>query len=78
VQHAALSSRLRGHYSYFGVNGNLRSMACLEYHATHAWYKWLRRRSQRTRLNWARFTDLLRSFPLPRPQIRVRIWGLPP
>jgi RNA-directed DNA polymerase len=78
VQHAALSSRLRGHYSYFGVNGNLRSLACLLYHACHAWYKWLRRRSQRTRLNWARYEDLLRSFPLPRPQIRVRIWGLPP
>jgi hypothetical protein len=25
VQHAALCSRLRGHYNYFGVNGNLRA-----------------------------------------------------
>jgi hypothetical protein len=78
VQHAALCSRLRGHYNYFGVNGNLRSLACLEYHARYAWYTWLRRRSQRTRLTWARFTDLLRSFPLPRPRIVVPIWGLPP
>jgi RNA-directed DNA polymerase len=78
VQHAALCSRLRGHYNYFGVNGNLRSLACLEYHARHAWYYWLRRRSQRTRLNWARFTALLQSFPLPRPRIAVPIWGLPP
>jgi RNA-directed DNA polymerase len=77
-QHVALCSRLRGHYNYFGVNGNLRSLACLEYHARHAWYKWLRRRSQRTRLNWARFADLLRSYPLPRPRIVVPIWGRPP
>jgi RNA-directed DNA polymerase len=78
VQHAALCSRLRGHYNYFGVNGNLRSLACLEYHARQAWYTWLRRRSQRTRLTWARFTALLRSLPLPRPRIVVRLWGLPP
>jgi len=77
-QHAALCRRLRGHMQYFGVNGNLRSVACLVYHATHAWYKWLRRRSQRTRLTWARFEDLLRSYPLPRPRVLVRIWGLPP
>jgi RNA-directed DNA polymerase len=78
VQHAALCSRLRGHYNYFGVQGNLRSLACLEFHARHAWYTWLRRRSQRTRLNRARFWDLLRSFPLPRPRIVVPIWGRPP
>ena len=74
-QHAALSSRLQGHYNYFGVNGNLRSLACLLHHARRAWYKWLCRRSQRTRLNWGRFQDLLRVFPLPRPRIMVQIWG---
>jgi RNA-directed DNA polymerase len=78
VQHAALCSRLRGHYHYFGVQGNLRSLACLEFHARYAWYTWLRRRSQRTRLNLARFRDLLRSFPLPRPRIVVPLWGRPP
>jgi RNA-directed DNA polymerase len=77
-QHASLVSRLRGHYQYFGVNGNFRSLSCLWYHARHAWYKWLRRRSQRTRLNWQRFGDLLMSFPLPPPRIMVSIWGRPP
>ena len=33
------------------------------------------RRSQRKRLTWERFADLLRDFPLPRPRITVRIWG---
>ena len=27
-----------------------------------AWYKWLCRRSQRKRLTWERFTDLLRDY----------------
>jgi group II intron reverse transcriptase/maturase len=75
VQYAALYGRLLGHNAYFGVNGNLRSVACLYHRALHAWYKWLRRRSQRTRLNWARYLALLRDLPLPRPRILVRIWG---
>src|SRR5262249_54121081 len=74
-QHAALTSRLQGHDNYFGVNGNLRSLACLLHHVRRAWSKWLRRRSQRARLNWERCTDLLRDFPLPRPRIMVQIWS---
>lgn len=60
VQHAALTRRIQGHFNYFGVNGNLRSLMKVRFAATRAWYKWLRRRSQRTRLNWERFNDLLR------------------
>jgi RNA-directed DNA polymerase len=75
VQHAGLRSRLQGHYNYFGVNGNLKSLACLLHHASRAWYKWLSRRSQRTRWTWERFRDLLRDFPLPIPRVIVPIWG---
>jgi RNA-directed DNA polymerase len=78
AQHAALRSRLQGHYNYFGVNGNLKRLGCLLWHARRAWYKWLGRRSQRTRLNWARFKDLLRSFPLPEPRVMVQVWGVRP
>jgi hypothetical protein len=75
VQHAALASRLRGHFNYFGVNGNLRSLKDLLYQAKRAWYKWLGRRSQRARLTWERFAQILRDFPLPWPRIVVTIWG---
>jgi len=74
-QHAALSRRLRSHYNYFGVSGNFRRLLLLVEAAKRAWYKWLCRRSQRKRLNWERFADLLRDFPLPPPRITVRIWG---
>ena len=75
LQHAALTIRLEGHFNYFGVNGNSRSMAELVLFAERHWHKWLNRRSQRRRLNWTRFKDLLKVFPLPRPSIRVQIWG---
>jgi hypothetical protein len=73
-QHAALHRRLRGHFNYFGVSGNYNSMMRLAEDVKRSWYKWLRRRSQRTRLNWERFSDMLRWWPLPRPRITVRIW----
>jgi RNA-directed DNA polymerase len=76
-QHAALVRRIDGHCNYFGVNGNARCMAMLIHHAARAWRQWLGRRSQRARMTWARFKDLLRSFPLPRPTIRVQIWKTP-
>ena len=74
-QHAALKRRLVGHFNYFGVNGNHRSMARVVHATERVWRKWLRRRSQRTRLTWERFNQLLERFPLPRPRVVVRIWG---
>ena len=73
-QHAALKRRIVGHGNYFGVNGNHRSVALVVQHAERAWHKWLCRRSQRAYLNWERFTDLLRDYPLPVPPIRIQIW----
>jgi RNA-directed DNA polymerase len=73
-QHAALHRRLRGHFNYFGVSGNYNSMMRLVEATKRSWYKWLRRRSQRTRLNWERCSDMLCWWPLPRPRITVRIW----
>ena len=77
-QHASLKRRLMGHFNYFGVNGNIRCLEVLVHETEHFWRKWLRRRSQRTRLTWERFTaTILRAFPLPRPRIRVQIWASP-
>jgi len=77
-QHVALTRRIQGHFNYFGVNGNLESLRKVRLAAARAWFKWLRRRSQRTRLNWQRFNDLLKSFPLPALRICVQIWAATP
>ena len=77
-QHAKLKARLQGHYNYFGINGNSKSLGRLLRRATRAWYKWLKRRSQRARLNWDRFKErILRAFPLPPPRIVVQLWSPP-
>lgn len=78
-QHAALSRRLRGHFQYFGVNGNSRSLQKVLHRTQRLWLMRLRRRSQRgNRLTWKRFSAYLRAHPLPTPRIHVRIWGPAP
>lgn len=74
-QHAALARRLRGHYAYFGVNGNSRCLMMLLHKVQRIWRKWLERRGQRGRLPWKRFGAYLKAFPLPRPRICVQIWS---
>lgn len=73
-QHAALTRRVQGHFNYFGVNGNTRSLRNFLHQVRRRWFKWLRRRSQRASLTWARFLDLIKAYPLPTPRIIVSIW----
>jgi RNA-directed DNA polymerase len=73
-QHAALTRRIRGHFNYFGVNGNTESLKQLVDQVCRIWFKWLNRRSQRARLTWERYKDLLQDFPLPTPRVVVHIW----
>ena len=60
---------LRGHYNYFGVSGNSRSIHAYGYHAAGILFKWLNRRSQRGSITWKRFWELLKNGLLPEPRI---------
>jgi RNA-directed DNA polymerase len=73
-QHARLVRRVQGHINYFGVNGNTHSLRRFVYQVKRSRYKWLNRRSQRARLSWERFNDLLSDMPLPKARVVVSIW----
>lgn len=69
-QHGWLSSVLRGHYGYYGVPHNYRSLSAFYQEVRRIWYRTLRRQSQKARrLTWERFKALLERFPLPLPRI---------
>lgn len=74
-QHRGLQRRLTGWFRYFGINGNNRSLDKLRRHTERVWHKWLNRRSQRNRLNWARYGDMLTAYPLPPVRVYTQIWG---
>jgi RNA-directed DNA polymerase len=72
VQRAALARKLTGHYGYYGIAGNSASLARFLFFVRRIWYKWLRRRSQRSRFNWNRYAALLNVFPLPPARLPKR------
>ena len=61
-----LASVVRGHMAYYAVPGNSNAVRAFRDQVARHWYKALRRRSQRTRLNWARM-DRLATRWLPQP-----------
>jgi len=75
-QHAALSRKLRGHYAYYGVTGNARSLGCFLHAVERVWRKWLSRRSD-AKLPWDRFTRLLAQFPLPSLRVVHSVYRRP-
>jgi group II intron reverse transcriptase/maturase len=67
-QHKKLVVKMRGHYGYYGITGNVRALACFREEVTRVWKKWLCRRSQK-RKGWDMFTKILKRYPLPPPRI---------
>ena len=70
-QHYTLSQKIRGHYAYYGVSGNIRLLQSFFWEATAAWRKWLSRRSRaaRRKCTWQWMRQLLQRLPLPAPRI---------
>jgi len=72
-----VSSKLRGHYNYYGVTDNYRRLVRFDQAVKKLLFKWLNRRGKRNCLNWEEFNKLLKRFPLPKPRIMVNMFALP-
>jgi RNA-directed DNA polymerase len=69
IQHEKLVQKLRGHYNYYGINGNFRCLQLFLHEVTREWRFWLNRRNRESRMPWNRFQMLLKFYPLPTPRI---------
>jgi group II intron reverse transcriptase/maturase len=65
VQGQWLASVVRGHFAYYAVPGNTDAINDFRTQVTRHWYKALRRRSQRQRINWTRMNRIVSRW-LPR------------
>ena len=68
-QRRVLALKLRGHYQYYGITGNWQRLADFEYVVRRIWRHWLDRRSRSARMNWERFNQVLKRYPLPRAKV---------
>ncbi len=50
-------------------------IARFEWEVKRMLFKWLNRRGKRNCLNWEKFNEMLKRFPLPKPRIRVSMFG---
>src|SRR3989339_1545995 len=72
---ATAKAKLRGHYNYYGVTDNLRGIIRFGKEVKNLLFKWLNRRGKKNCLNWEKFHEMLKRFPLPQPRIRVSMFG---
>lgn len=68
-------AKLRGHYNYYGVTDNLRGIVRFGEKVKKLLFKWLNRRGKKNCLNWEKFNEMLKRFPLPKPRIRVSMFS---
>jgi len=81
-----LASVVRGHRAYYAVPGNRVAVASFRTQVTKLWHEALERRSQRTRISWARMDRLATRWlppanvvhPFPDVRFRVRTQGRSP
>ena len=66
---------LRGHFAYYGVTDNSRSLSDYAYQVKRLLFKWLNRQGGRRRMNWEKFTLMERRFPFPKPRITVNLFS---
>jgi len=62
-----LCSVVRGYYGYYGIPGNLNALRAFRTNIVRYWYKVLRRRGQKRRINWKSFGPIVDRW-IPRPK----------
>ena len=67
-QHRTLCRKLTGHFNYYGITGNSKSLVRFRWEVEGLWWKWLSRRSYRARLTWEAMKRVLARYPLPPPK----------
>jgi RNA-directed DNA polymerase len=74
-----LASVVRGHMACYAVPGNIQAVAAFRLLVTRHWRRTLRRRSQKTRINWERMNRIAaRWLPLARTMHPFPACVLPP
>ena len=67
----SLNQMLRGHYAYYGIAGNLRTLLKVYRAVEHYWRKMLSSRSWHGTVRWEQFQQIKSQFPLLRPKLHL-------
>lgn len=73
-----LRAKLIGHYNYFGISGNMRSLRQFYINMSKMVFKWINRRSQKKSMTFKQYRQYLDWNPLPQPRIYHNMYTLSP
>jgi len=73
-----LRAKLLGHYQYYGISGNMRSLRRFRMETLNLVFKWLNRRSQRKSFSRKKFYSYLEHYPLPNAKVVHNLYTLSP
>jgi len=68
-QHQKLTEKLRGHYGYYGITGNFRSLQNYREATRWIWKRHLSRRRRGKPMTWSRFSRLEQRYRLPAARV---------
>jgi len=68
-QHQKLTQKLRGHYGYYGIIGNIYSLQAFREGARRIWRRKLSRRRRDGDVTWAQFCRLENRYGLPHARV---------
>jgi RNA-directed DNA polymerase len=68
-QHRKLTQKLRGHYGYYGITGNIASLQRFLQATRRIWRRKLSRRRRGKPMTWSQFLRLEQRYSLPRARV---------
>jgi len=73
----SIGKALKGHYNYYGVNGNARAMGKFYGYVMYTCYRVLNRRDQKGKFPYEKFKRAWKHY-VEAPRITVQIWKQKP
>lgn len=73
-----LGQKLKGHFGYYGLTGNFRSLQRFRGAVIEVWRKWLARRGDPKGMPWERMHKLLKFFYLPEARVVHSVFAAKP
>jgi RNA-directed DNA polymerase len=64
-----LCAKMKGHYGYYGITGNYRSLGLFAREVAGRWRYWLNRRGNDVSFTFTKLDEFLKRCPLPRPVV---------
>jgi group II intron reverse transcriptase/maturase len=64
-----LCAKVRGHYAYYGITGNILFLRMFLRRVCRIWQRWLNRRNNKRSFRWEKFNAFLTRCPLPTPKV---------